>query len=87
MAKRKDWRIVCTRCLEESDACWTVPGSDGLDLLVCIISLPVLCIPGLMLAAYRSTRAHWTCDVCGSREIVPTGSRRGRQLLGESRDR
>jgi len=86
MARPKEWKVVCTRCLEEGEAKWVVPGDAGLELLVCVLSLPLLCIPGLALAAYRRMQAHWSCDVCGSPDVVPRGSKRAQLILQGSEE-
>lgn len=86
MAK-KPWKVVCLRCHEEADARWIVPGSDGIEVLVYVLSIPLLLVPGLLLSAYRSAQAYWACDVCGCREIVPVGTRRAQEIRGRGGDR
>ena len=80
---RERWQVVCTRCHEVSEAEWVVPGSVGNELLLYLLSLPLLCIAGVAYTSFRQASAHWECPVCASREIVPINSRRARAILGD----
>ena len=80
MARRKTWTVLCLRCHEEAEARWVDPSADWIELLVYVLSIPLLCIPGLMLAIYREAHSHWACDVCGSKEIVPVASKRAKEI-------
>ena len=77
------YRVVCTRCLEEEDARWMAPGSHIVEVLLYIVTLPFLCVGGLWYTGLRAFREHWACRVCGSRDVVPTASRRGQAILQE----
>jgi hypothetical protein len=82
----KRWRVVCVRCLEEGDARWVVPGSPVVEVLLYVITAPIPCLAGFAYTGLRSLHAHWACDVCGSRELVPVATRRGRALLRDAAD-
>lgn len=77
------YRVVCSVCHEEGDARWTVPGNLGLEFLLYFLSLPILCVAGLIYSGVRGCAAHWACDVCGARDVVPVGSVHGKSILSE----
>ncbi len=79
--KYEDWQIICTRCHEESAAAWVVPGSTLVEGVLYLLTLPLLCTPGIAFTGVREILSHWACRVCNCREIVPVGSVRGRALL------
>ena len=84
--KRDNWRVLCTRCLEEEDAEWIVPGNFGVEVLLFLVTLPLLCIPALLFLAWQSsvTPEYWACRVCHGKEIVPVGSTRAQLLRAEA---
>ena len=79
----KEWRVICTRCLEENDARWVTPGSPLMEVLLYLATLPLLCAGGLMYTGFRSIYSHWACPACSSKEVVPVGSVRGRSVSDE----
>jgi len=86
--KKDNVRVLCTRCLEEENAEWVVPGNLGVEVLLFLVSLPLLCIPALLFLAWQASVApeHWACPVCHSKEIVPVGSTRARMLRAQAEE-
>jgi hypothetical protein len=84
--KKEDCRVLCTRCLEEENAEWVVPGNFVVVVLLFLVTLPLLCIPALLFLAWQVTAKpeHWACRVCHSKEIVPVGSTRAQMLRAEA---
>ena len=85
--KKGNWRVLCTRCLEEENAEWVVvPGNFGVEVMLFLVTLPLLCIPALLFLAWKSAVApeHWACRVCHSKEIVPVGSASAQLLRAEA---
>jgi hypothetical protein len=78
--KRSTRRVVCTRCLEESDAQWVTPGHSGVEMILYLVTLPLLGVGGLLYTGIRCVFAHWACPVCGSKDVVPVRSIRGRAI-------
>jgi len=84
--KKDNWRVLCTRCLEEDNAKWVVPGNFGVEVMLFLVTLPLLCIPALLFLGWQASVApeHWACRVCHSKEIVPIGSARAQLLRAEA---
>ena len=52
-------------------------GSIGWELVLWILFI----IPGVFYSIWRIASKYWGCRSCGSRDIVPIDSPRGRQIL------
>lgn len=70
---------MCTRCLETVKAEKVTKGSFVIEVLLWLCFL----FPGVIYSVWRLTTRYWACPSCGSPELVPSESRRAKQLRGE----
>ena len=71
--------MVCVRCGTVGKPKKTTKGSFGMEVVLWLF----LIIPGLVYSFWRMTTGKITaCRSCGSEELVPTTSPRGRELVG-----
>lgn len=73
MAKTKQ---VCTRCGFVSTGTTRVKGSILIEIMLWFFFL----IPGLIYSLWRLTTKAVVCPKCGSEELVPSDTPRGREL-------
>lgn len=69
-------RMVCTRCLHEGEPGVVTPGSFALELVLWLCLL----VPGLIYSVWRVSARRDCCALCGSTDLVPADSPRGRML-------
>ena len=71
---------VCTRCASTGNTRTATPGSFVIELLLWLFFI----VPGLMYSVWRITSRKEVCGACGSDQLVPADSPRGRQLIKNS---
>ena len=70
--------MVCTRCLTVGKPKQQTRGSFLVEVLLWLCFL----FPGLLYSLWRLSSKYEVCKQCGSRELVPANSVRGKQLRG-----
>ena len=55
--KKDNTRVLCTLCLEEQNAEWVVPGNFGVEVMLFLVTLPLLCIPALLFLGWQASVA------------------------------
>ena len=68
---------VCTNCGHAGPSSLKTPGSGLIELVLWLCFL----IPGLIYSIWRRSGQHQVCEMCGSRELVPVGSPKGKALI------
>ena len=68
--------LVCTRCKAVGLSKNHTKGS----ILIEIVLWCMFILPGLVYSLWRLTTRHLVCRMCGSAELVPLASPRGREL-------
>lgn len=70
-------RFVCSRCGSVTPGVQDAPGSILLGVVLVFLAM----IPGILFFIWRSAKTETVCTECGSSELVPTDSPRGKRLL------
>ena len=73
--------MVCARCGGYVYPRRVTNGSILIELVLWLCFF----VPGLIYSIWRLTTRHRACPLCGSRELVPEDSPRGRELLYRAR--
>lgn len=76
---RGDTQPICLRC-HSRRAKEGLNGNPALELLLWCLFI----IPGLVYTASRKKNRPWVCQECGSHEVIPADSPRGRALIAEA---
>ena len=75
-----DADTLCMRCKSRVEPVEVVRGSFLIELALWIFFL----LPGLLYHLWVSSTSHQICPECGSDDLVPAGSPRGKELMGSS---
>jgi hypothetical protein len=70
--------LVCSRCRHVGEPVSSTPGSIWIELVLWLCLL----IPGLVYSLWRLSRRHPVCARCGSADLLPVDTPRGRELAG-----
>lgn len=70
-------QTVCASCHEKGVPVKHTKGSIWLEILLWVLFFPV----GFVYSVWRMTTKRKVCAVCGSGELVPLESARGREIL------
>lgn len=70
--------LVCTRCHEIGEARMELAGNGLVELALWLLLL----VPGIIYSIWRRSSRHPVCQSCGSTELVPIDSARGRSISG-----
>jgi hypothetical protein len=70
-------QMVCARCGELGAPKKYTPGSVWMELILWILFFPI----GIIYSLVRHGKRYTGCAFCGSQDLVPTNSPRGRDLL------
>jgi hypothetical protein len=71
--------FICGNCGSMGKAKRAVKGSFWIELLLWLCFI----LPGLIYSIWRLTSRHSACQECGSSELVPVDSPRGKKLIAE----
>lgn len=74
--------LICTACGARAGTRSATRGSILIEILLWL----ALLIPGLIYSLWRLTTRRQVCRACGSPDLIPIASPRGRQLLAEQSD-
>ena len=69
--------IICRNCGTLGTPKSRTPGNFGIELLLWLLFI----LPGVIYSVWRLASIHKACRKCGSKELVPTDTPAGRQLL------
>lgn len=70
-------KIICENCRTVGYPGRKVKGSIVIEVLLWLCFL----IPGLLYSLWRHASAYKVCKACGSEELVPVDSPKGRKLI------
>ncbi len=70
--------LVCSRCGHVGEPVSSTPGSMAIELVLWLCLL----LPGLVYSLWRLSRRHPVCAKCGSADLLPLDTPRGRELAG-----
>ena len=73
-----DAKWICTLCLNRVEPEARIRGSSVIELILWCCFL----LPGIVYGLWRMSTQYEVCTECGSTELIPVDSPRGRQLLG-----
>ncbi|MFP4164575.1 MAG: hypothetical protein ACLFVE_11380 [Chitinispirillaceae bacterium] len=76
-------RLLCVSCGTVSSIHPKPQGSAAVELILWLCFL----VPGLVYTIWRGSRMISQCPKCGSREMIPPDSERGKQILQQIEDR
>lgn len=69
-------KMICADCGSHVDGRRAIQGSFLIELCLWIFML----LPGILYSIWRLTTRHRACEKCGSRNLVPADSPRGKDL-------
>jgi hypothetical protein len=68
--------VICTRCGHQGNPTSETPGSFILEVFLWLMFI----VPGVIYSLWRLSKRRKVCRSCGSPELVPLDSPRGKQL-------
>lgn len=68
---------VCTNCGHAGETATKTPGSIWIELILWLCFI----VPGVIYSLWRHSARHQVCSACGSRELVPASSPKGKALI------
>lgn len=71
-------QAVCEHCHTVAKPTWGARGSCLMEVVLWLM----LIVPGIIYSVWRVTTIRKLCPACGSSDLVPLESPRGRQLRG-----
>ena len=72
-------QVVCESCNEQTMSVTKMKGT----MLINIVLLVCMVVPGVLYFVWRLTTKHKACGSCGSDQILPINSLKGKKLLKE----
>ena len=69
---------ICARCLTVTGGRSVLPGSGWITFLLAWLLL----VPALIYMIWRRSARRYVCPRCGSEELVPVDTPRGREMAG-----
>lgn len=72
-------KMICTSCGETRKPKDAVKGSTLIELVLWLCLL----LPGLVYSLWRHSTRHQVCRSCGSTDLVPAKSPRGKKVAAE----
>lgn len=72
--------MICKTCGHIGQGKRSTPGNLGIEIVLWLC----LIIPGLIYSVWRVSSRYNACQVCGGRDLIPTGSPIGQRLLGDT---
>lgn len=72
-------QIVCNNCFYAGKARKKTRG----NILVEIVLWLTFIVPGIIYSLWRLTSKYYACPQCGSRDLIPADSPRGKMILNE----
>jgi ribosomal protein S27E len=72
---------ICARCLTVTGGRAVLPGS----IIITLLLVWVFVLPAIIYSVWRHSARKFVCPSCGSEELVPVESVRGRELAGRVR--
>jgi hypothetical protein len=75
-------RAICTRCESLTKAHMVTPGSFLVEILLWLAFI----FPGILYTMWRYTQKGYRCQACGSSELIPMSSPKGKVILKRQQD-
>ncbi len=74
-------KIVCLNCESIGPVKTRVAGSPALEIFLYLATFWLFFIPAIIYTVWRAGQAYQSCKVCGSRNVVPVESPKGREIM------
>lgn len=74
--------FICAKCGWHGTPKKGLNGNAGVELLLWVLFI----VPGMIYTAYRAKNRPSICRSCGSTDMIPVDSPRGRELLSHYRE-
>lgn len=72
--------MICINCYQQGKPRDIHAGSGGAEVILYLLTIPFLCIPGLIYSHWRVKNGTKVCRACGG-AMIPEDSPRGQKLL------
>jgi RNase P subunit RPR2 len=72
-------RVICNRCESMTKPEKFTPGHILIEIALWLCFL----LPGLLYSLWRFTNKRVVCTICGSHELIPLASPKGKRMLAQ----
>jgi hypothetical protein len=80
-SKTATGKMICGRCGTRCDPCIAAKGSTLIEVVLWLCFI----LPGLIYSLWRLSTKRPVCPACGSEQLIPADSPKGRSLIAEMR--